>query len=736
MCRAAHDGSMEQQHQIKRTLSQPEAVAYIQQYLATSVPIGRTRLASDLCDHFGFVDQRGRQQVTSCLRALRRLEQRGHFVLPASQQPGKFGKQAGQRRLGTAVALPTDLPEEVGQIEQLDLVLVDEAADLCLWNELMIRDHPQGTRPLVGRQLRYLIRSEHGLLGGVGFSAAALNLEARDRWIGWDFEGRQAGLHHVIGLSRLLIRDGVRCRNLASRILGMAVRTLPRDFDARYGYRPLLVESFVDPRDHQGTCYKAANWHWVGKTKGRGRQDREEAAPESVKDIYLYPLAKDFRAKLGLDDDAGLGARSVRVVAEGTDWVANEFMNAPLGDGRLSQRLVAIAADQADNPGSSYGAASQGVSAKVKAYYRFIDQPDESAVTPDNILLPHREQTIRRMKAESMVLCVQDGTDLKYSHLSDCEGLGQIGTNQTGAVSKGLHLHSTLALTSQGLPLGVLRTQYSAPPAPSSAGPADGVKKTFAWSEGLRDVIALKAQMPQTAIVNVMDREADLFELFDQQRRQGSSVDLLIRAKHNRRTTGADKLFETMQKAPVQAEFSLEISRQSARPKKSKQKARPGRPERVAQVGLRFATVELKPPQDHQDKAPISLQLVHLCEEAPPEGQSRLEWFLLTTLPVTTVDQAKRCVDWYRLRWRIEDWHRVLKSGCRIEERSHRSAVRLERAITINTVIAWRIMLMTLLGRESPSLSADTLFSEIEIDVLTIYAQKKNSPHPILSVQR
>lgn len=297
-------------------------------------------------------------------------------------------------------------------------------------------------------------------------------------------------------------------------------------------------------------------------------------------------------------------------------------------------------------------------------------------------------------------------------------------------MSKGLHLHSTLAISAQGLPLGVLRTQYSAPPDKADAGSANGAKKTLAWSEGLQDVIALKAQMPHTAIVNVMDREADLFELFDQQRRQGSSVDLLVRAQHNRRTTGADKLFETMQQAPVEAELSLEISRQSARPKKSKQKARPGRPERVAQVALRFATVELKPPQDHQDKAPLSLQLVHLREEEPPEGQTRLEWFLLTTLPVTTIEQATRCVEWYKLRWRIEDWHRVLKSGFRIEERSHRSAVRLERAITIDAVLAWRIMLMTLLGRESPSLPAEILFSELEIDVLTIYAQKKKLPAP------
>lgn len=175
----------------------------------------------------------------------------------------------------------------------------------------------------------------------------------------------------------------------------------------------------------------------------------------------------------------------------------------------------------------------------MKAYYRFIDQPDDSAVTPSNILLPHREQTIRRMKAEDTVLCIQDGTDLNYNGLDDCTGLGQIGTNQTGATRAGLHLHSTVALTTTGLPLGVLKADFSAT-AKAEKKKAKALpieeKKTFCWIEGLRDCMELKAQMPHTRIVNVSDREADFFELFDEQRRQCTRVELRVRAKHNRGT--------------------------------------------------------------------------------------------------------------------------------------------------------------------------------------------------------
>ena len=110
----------------------------------------------------------------------------------------------------------------------------------------MIQDHPRGAGLLVGRQIRYLVGSEHGWLGGLGISAAALHLQDRDKWIGWDLETRRANLHHVVNMSRFLIRSNVSCRNLASRLLGMAIRKLPEDFEARYGHRALLLERFVD----------------------------------------------------------------------------------------------------------------------------------------------------------------------------------------------------------------------------------------------------------------------------------------------------------------------------------------------------------------------------------------------------------------------------------------------------------------------------------------------------------
>jgi len=548
-------------------------------------------------------------------------------------------------------------------------------------------------------------------------------------------ETRQTHLERVVGMSRFLIRPSVRCKNLASRTLSLVMTRMAQDFEDRYGYRPWLVETFVDER-LRGTCYQAANWTRVGSSRGRGRQDRERKRAAGVKDLYVWVLADDFRARLGLPEQSGPAPLPLDSGLEAETWAGQEFGGAPLGDQRLSKRLIRSAAAMAESPMRSFPGAVGGDGALVKGHYRFIEQPDDSAVTMENILLPHREQTVRRMMAHTTVLCIQDGTDLDYNGAAECKGLGVIGTNQTGAKSSGLYLHSTLAVTEEGLPLGLLLGQCFAP----KARPEDETRKSFqipleekkthVWHVGMRDCEAISAQMPQTHIVQVMDREADIFELFDEWREGAKRTDLLIRAKHDRQTTDEQTLFCELRAAEPRLQLQLHVDRQSARIKKSKQKARPARTERTAAMTLHHERVELSPPKYHQEKEPISLWVVHLIEETPPDGVKAVEWFLLTTMEVTTAEQAQRVLAYYRLRWRIEDMHRVLKSGCRIEELRNETAERLKRAVAIYLVIAWRIMLMTLLGRDVPDLPADILFTEIEIEVLGAYAQSRRLKPP------
>jgi hypothetical protein len=542
-------------------------------------------------------------------------------------------------------------------------------------------------------------------------------------------------------MSRFLIRPSVRCHNLASRVLGMAARCIAEDFQLQYGYRPWMLESFVDTEHFAGTCYQAANWLAIGRSQGRGRQDREHERAKSVKDIYVYVLEPQLRALMGV---APLPAPLVLELAQGLEedqWAEQEFGGAQLGDQRLAARLVHSADALAAMPGRAFCGAAQGNLAAVKGYYRLIDKTDDSQVNMQAILAPHRERTIQRMRAQTTVLCIQDGSDLNYSGLAQCEGLGSIGTNQTGARSPGLHLHSTLAVSTEGLPLGVLGAQCSAPVARDEHDdraacdiPIDE-KKTFSWIQGLRECVEVSRQLPGTRLVCVMDREADFFELFDEQRKT-MRVDLLVRAKHDRTTSGPSNLFDSVRSSPVQERMLIDVPRQSARPKKSKQKARAGHPERTAKVALRYREVEFRAPAHHHDKPAIKLWVVHIAETRRPAGAEPVEWFLLSTREITSVEQALECLRWYGLRWRIEDWHRVLKSGCRIEALQHKTAERLKRTIAINLVIAWRIMLMTLLGRQCPELPADVMLSDVEIEVLQAYAKKSEFTDPSNSVMQ
>ncbi len=715
------------QNQIKRTLSEPMSIDYVCGLLKNNKILHRSKLAELVCEQFGFYDARGQEQRSGCLKALRELEAAGHFALPAARtSPGR----SSPRRLSKPVPLPLEVPAQAGAVRGLTLVLVTTPEQMRLWNELMIDEHPQGVGPLVGRQLRYLIGSQHGWLGGFGFASAALQLADRDEWIGWDADLRRAHLHYVVGMSRFLIRPSVQCRNLASKVLSLCLAILPDDFERQFSYRPWLVESFVDISRHSGACYRAANWIAVGKTKGRGRQDRSKQFALSAKAIYIYPIENDFRRRMGLSPSAGLGPLTPEDGLETGHWVENEFGGAPLGDARLSKRLVNVAAAKAEVPDRSFSGVAKGDWAAVKAYYRMIDQPDESAINMPNILAPHRKRTVRRMMGQKTVLCLQDGSDLEYTNLDQCEGLGEIGTNQTGAKSRGLHLHSTLAVAPNGLPLGVLRVQCTAPKgrSPGDERPTFAIpieeKKTFAWIEHHRDLVELACEMPQTRLIDVCDREADFFEMFDEQR-QNPRVDLLVRAKHNRNITEEPfKLFAAVRQAPVQSRVRVHIPRQSTRPKKSKQKARPKRPGRTADMAVRFMQIQLRPARYHADKDPMDIWVVHALEENPPANTEAVEWFLLTTIDITSAADAEECLRWYCLRWRIEDWHRVLKSGCRIEDIAHKTAERLRRAIAINLVIAWRIMLMTLMGRETPELPAEVLFSDIELRTLHAYAKK------------
>jgi len=583
-----------------------------------------------------------------------------------------------------------------------------------------------------------------------------LNLRCKRRISGSKLSSGAQYLGHVVCLSRLLIRPGVKCANLVSKVLGLLNERFPRDFHQRYEYHPWLIETFVEADHHDGASLRAANWNRVGQSRGRGRQDRQNQHGESIKDVYVHVLDEGFRQKLGVPDFQRYPPQDIEEDLCGEEWASKEFGEAQLGDQRLTRRLVSIAHAKGAAPGSPFSHAVNGQAADLAGYYRFLDQPDESKVRMDEILAPHRHRTLCRMQAQEELLCVHDTTDLNYATLLACEGLGVIGRNQTRTESGGLRLHSSYVLTAEeGLPLGLLDWQCSAPeikephkPKQASRKVAKEEKDSYRWIDNLIGCVTQSEQLQNKPITHVMDREGDFFDLFDQWREMGKD-DLLIRAKHNRvlpvaRPTAAEdsstcedkevpKLFDTVSELDAMGRVEVSIPRKSARGKKGTQPAHGAQPKRSAQMELRWMQTEICPPKwgKNATKQPVSMWILHAREVGPlAAGVKPIEWFLFSSAAIQTKEAAIKLLGYYAKRWRIEDWHRILKTCCRVEEPAHRDAECLKRLIAINMVIAWRIHLMTLLGREMPELPMELLFDDQEIQVLAILSKQQGWPVP------
>jgi hypothetical protein len=723
---------METTNSIKEEISTPENVTFITEWLSRNKEKTRTHLAKEVCERLGLRDGKGDLRISTTLKALREREAEGYWKLPVATQRGN--RQWNPRRLGHEVAAPRGVPFEAGQIKGLELIEVYHEADehVRIWNELMLEEHPLHDCRLVGRQLRYLIGSAHGWLGGIGFGSSALYLESRDKWIGWDEDQRAEYRERVINMTRFLIRRSVQCRNVASHVLGLCSRRVAKDFEKRYGLEPWLLESFVDREHYEGTCFQAANWVCVGQTKGRGRNGSNKEG-KSIKDVYLYPLVSNFRFRMGLGKTENVEPLALGHGLESERWAEQEFGGCELGNVRLNAQLVKIATNKGRHPSGSYSRACGGNRHDLKGYYRLMNN-DRKQLSASSMVGGHRQQTIRRMANEKTVLIIQDTMEMNFSTRVHCDGLGLIGKNQTGVESKGLKMHSSIAANPRGMPLGVLRAQvYAAERKPRFKGKADNrpieEKESYRWLQTWEDAYGISQQLQDVHVVCVGDRESDIFELFDQRRRQGGSVDLLVRAKHNRCLEDEEKkLFEHMAQGKPNGHMSIMVPRQREKKGKPSKPGRPGLPARTAEVEVRFGEVKICAPRTPllKDKKPITLFSVYLFEKNPPPGATQIKWVLLTTIEVRSMKQAMKCVRWYCLRWRIEEWHRVLKSGCGVLEHQNHSAESLSRAISIDAVVAWRIMVLALLGRELPELPCEILFNSWECEVLQLLAQKKS----------
>jgi hypothetical protein len=693
-----------------------EIIERIAETVCKTADLSRCALSRLVCEWLNWKNPAGQAKESSCRVALLKLARLGVIPLPAARQASFTARKAGKTEEEPAW---TQLKTTLAKLSGVKLVLVNGDKKLSwLWRMMMKTHHPLGDGPICGAQLRYLVASDQGYLGGLSFSSPAWRLRARDEWIGWSEATRAARLSRIVQNSRFLVLPTVEVPHLASHILSLATKQLANDWQQYYGEKPVLIETFVDSEHHKGTCYLAANWKELGFTEGRGRQDKERRAKLSRKQVLVYPLQRNWRKVLTAPLEFPRIIPSARIT-EPSDWVEEEFGECQLNK-RLTHRLITIARQYYGHPMANIPEACDGDASKMQATYRFLAHED---ATFETVLQPHFAATERRIRemASGVVLVPQDTTSLNYTNLVHAEGFGPIGTTADGA--QGLHLHSSLAMTAEGVPLGFLDAlcwardpEEFGKKARRSQLPIEE-KESYRWLSNYQAVAAVQARNPHVTLVSVGDREADIYELFAEAAKIPNGPKLLVRAQHDREIQGEQTLLiETMEAMPIAGHQEVHLPRQKDR------KARD------AKLTIRHAAVTLLPPRTKPHLPPITVWAVLAREERAPKDAEPIDWLVLTTVAVQTLDEASERLQWYAKRWTIEVFHRTLKSGCRIEDRQLQDADRIQTCLAIDMVIAWRICFLVKLGREVPDMSCDVYFEEAEWKSLVIHATKKLVP--------
>jgi hypothetical protein len=478
----------------------------------------------------------------------------------------------------------------------------------------------------------------------------------------------------------------------------------------------VLAETFVDPSRFAGTSYRAANWVHIGQTAAEDTAYPNGKIAGGCKDIYLHPLRRNWKKILCTEPKLALG-NTPRAEAP-TDWTEEEFGRVQFFDERLKSRLFTLAADFFAQPGELIPQACSGSEAKTKAAYRFFQNRN---VNMQTLLRPHIESTVERLREHKVILAVQDTTSVNYT-AHPPEGVGPINTGQNSAV--GLELHDTMAFTLEGTPLGLLDVQCWARD-PNDVGkkhrrhqlPIEE-KESKKWLVSYRAVAEVQKICPDTMLVSVGDREADLYELFHEAAQDPSGPKLLIRAERTRQRKVIEEdnkteLWKRMDVEQVAGLIDVAVPRRSTRPA------------RTARLQVRFAQVVLNPPSTSKLPA-LSVWAVYAREVGYRiDVKEPIDWMLLTSIKTESFEDACERLNWYSRRWGIEVYHRTIKSGCRIEDRRLDDAQSMEACLAIDLVVAWRVYWFTMVAREKPETPCDQILSEDEWNVLSAWATGK-----------
>lgn len=421
-------------------------------------------------------------------------------------------------------------------------------------------------------------------------------------------------------------------------------------------------------------------------------------------------------------------------------WALEEMATADFGDERLDDRVVTVLSALGNRPTMSIPAACGG-RAEMHAAYRFFDN---DKVTFAKVLEPHIQRTRERVAAQTVVLLVQDTSEIDLTRPElEVQGAGDLDGSRRGFL-----LHDLQAFTPEGTPLGtawaeiINRTEgvsHAAPTqkrAKNKALPIEE-KESLRWLTGLRQARELAQQTPTTQCICITDSEGDIYELFAEARGE-RPVHWLIRACQERAVEDQPGQHVRDQVQSTRLLYEVELLIRGRKAKMGQVEDRSRRQNRVtrqAKVEVRAATLTLRPPwRPDRELPPVTVNVVLVREPNPPAGEPPVEWLLLTTLPIDTLEQVRTIVAYYCVRWTIEVLFRTLKSGCRIEHRRFEHINRLLPCLGICLIVAWRTLFVCRMGRECPDLDCQAIFEPSEWKAVWVAVHRKDPPRKVPSL--
>lgn len=385
-------------------------------------------------------------------------------------------------------------------------------------------------------------------------------------------------------------------------------------------------------------------------------------------------------------------------------WASEELKYTALPDQRLSKRLIKVVENLARQPHASIPQAS-GDWANTKATYNLWKS---ARIEAEDIIEGHRKSTVQRASEQKIVLAIQDTSDFNFTHHQAKTERQGFGMTCAQKYVRGLKVHSLMASTTQGVPLGILEQQIWTRAVKKTKNKNQKTQKSVFNKESKRwltSLVSAELAIPSTTtVVTVTDREGDIYDLFALNREPNS--ELLIRAKHNRRVNHELKFIkQAMKQVSDAGQLKISVPRQDE--KKS----------RIANLTIRYANFDFPPPINRAKSfknQSVTLNVISATEENPPPEVKPITWFLLTSLEVNNFEQATCRIRWYTYRWLIERYHYVLKSGCRIEQLQLKTAERIEKALATYSIVAWRLLWLTYQARDNPDLPCDTILEKHE----------------------